>query len=208
MLVSALAEAKPGDRILVVGFGQGGDALLFEATDAITSVQEGDWLQPGAPCSYPRYLALTNRLELARGMRAEVDKGSALTAAYRHRDLVLGLTGGRCEACGTHQIPRGDICVACGTVGSLLAYSFAESTGRVLTWSADSLTHTPDPPAYYGMVDFAEGGRLLMDFTDIGPDGVDVGSPMRMVFRVKDHDTVRGFARYFWKAAPIDPQEG
>src|SRR5262249_12434816 len=35
MLVAALEQAKPGERILVVGFGQGADALLFETTDAI-----------------------------------------------------------------------------------------------------------------------------------------------------------------------------
>ena len=33
MLVDALEKAKPGDKILVVGFGQGCDALLFEATE-------------------------------------------------------------------------------------------------------------------------------------------------------------------------------
>lgn len=208
MLVSALEDAKPGELILVVGFGQGGDALLFEATDAIRDFQPSrPWLQPGASCSYPRYLALTDRLELDRGMRAEVDKGSALTAAYRHRDLVLALTGGRCEACGTHQIPRGEICVLCGSKGSLLPHSFAESKGKVASWSADSLTYTPDPPAFYGMVDFVEGGRLLMDFTDVSVGEVEVGTPMRMVFRIKDRDRVRGFARYFWKAAPLMDKE-
>jgi hydroxymethylglutaryl-CoA synthase len=207
MLADALHSAKPGDLIMVVAFAQGGDALLFEATDAVTALAERDWLAPGEPCTYPRYLALTNQLEIDRGMRAELDKGSALTASYRHRDLVLGLTGGRCSACGTYQIPRGDICVQCKMVGQLVPHSFAESTARVATWSADRLTYTPDPPAYYGLVDFAEGGRLLMDFTDIGPDGVRVGTQMSMVFRVKDHDRMRGYARYFWKAAPHNREE-
>lgn len=35
MLVDALQDAKPGDKVLVVGFGQGADALLFEATEKI-----------------------------------------------------------------------------------------------------------------------------------------------------------------------------
>jgi 3-hydroxy-3-methylglutaryl CoA synthase len=35
MLVAALEEAKPGDKILVASFGQGSDALLFEATEQI-----------------------------------------------------------------------------------------------------------------------------------------------------------------------------
>jgi len=36
-------------------------------------------------------------------------------------------------------------------------------------------------------------------------DGVDieVGQPMRMVFRIKAIDEMRHFARYFWKAAPV-----
>ena len=208
LLVSALESAKPGDKILVVGFGQGGDALLLEATSALAerpvSTGVSRWLERRASCSYPRYLALNGLVKMDRGIRAEADKGSALTAAYRHRDLTLSLTGGRCESCRTFQIPRSDVCVSpdCRAVGTQVPHSFAESRGRVATWSADSLTFTPDPPAYYGTVDFAEGGRLLMDFTDVDAGGVDVGTEMRMVFRLKDRDPVRGFARYFWKAAP------
>ncbi len=210
-LVAALHDAAPGDLILVIGVGQGGDALLFEATEAVTALGPRAWPGDGAPCAYPRYLALSGLLELDRGMRAEMDKVSALTAAYRHRDLLLELSGGRCTACGTHQIPRSDVCVnpECRATGTQEPHSFADSTGTVATWSADRLTYTPDPPAYYGMIDFAEGGRLLMDFTDVGDDGVEVGTPMHMVFRVKDHDPLRGFARYFWKAAPTgSPGEG
>lgn len=211
MLVHALESAQAGDKILVVGFGQGGDALLLEATGAPVSAASGvsRWLDRRASCSYPRHLALDGLIKLDRGIRAEADKGSALTAAYRHRDFLLSLTGGRCEACGTHQIPRADICVApdCHAVGALAPHSFAESAGRVATWSADSLTFTPDPPAYYGTVDFAEGGRLLMDFTDVDEGAVDIGTAMRMVFRIKDRDPVRGFARYFWKAAPVAAKE-
>jgi hydroxymethylglutaryl-CoA synthase len=209
LLVRALETAAAGEKILVVGFGQGGDALLLEATGALARRQAAAWLAPRAPCSYPRYLALEGLVKLDRGIRAEADKGSALSAAYRHRELVLSLTGGRCESCGTHQIPRSEICVApgCGAVGTQAPHSFAESAGRVATWSADRLTFTPDPPAYYGTVDFAEGGRLLMDFTDVDDGGIDVGTPMRMAFRIKDRDPVRGFARYFWKAAPAAAEE-
>ncbi|MCP4122124.1 MAG: hydroxymethylglutaryl-CoA synthase family protein, partial [Bacteroidetes bacterium] len=38
MLVSALEDAKPGDKILVAAFGQGCTAMLFEATDNISKV--------------------------------------------------------------------------------------------------------------------------------------------------------------------------
>lgn len=214
MLVNALEEAKPGDRILTVGFGQGGDALLFEATAAISDYQRRGtgakkWLTRRAACSYPRYLALNGLVKIDRGIRAEADKGTGLSAAFRHVDFLNGLVGGRCERCGTHQIPRARICVnpGCGAVDSQAPHSYAESSARVVSATADRLTYTPDPPAHYGMVDFQEGGRLMIDFTNVKADGVAVGSPMRMVFRVKDHDRQRGYTRYFWKAAPVEPME-
>jgi uncharacterized OB-fold protein len=59
------------------------------------------------------------------------------------------------------------------------------------------------------MIQFEEGGRWMMDFTDVEESELEVGKPMRMMFRIKDVDSLRGFHRYFWKAAPIvdAPQE-
>ena len=53
------------------------------------------------------------------------------------------------------------------------------------------------------MIQFNGGGRMMSDFTDVDEGKVDVGTPMRMTFRIKDVDAVRGFVRYFWKAAPV-----
>jgi uncharacterized OB-fold protein len=44
---------------------------------------------------------------------------------------------------------------------------------------------------------------MMSDFTDVDEGKVDVGTRMRMMFRVKDVDAARGFVRYFWKAAPV-----
>ena len=71
------------------------------------------------------------------------------------------------------------------------------------SFTADRLTYSPDPPACYGMVQFEEGGRWMMDFTDVEADKLAVGMGMRMMFLVKDVDTKRGFRRYFWKATPV-----
>jgi len=209
MLVDALEQASAGDRILVVGFGQGGDALLFEVTDAIREYRQRatglrKWLRRRTRCSYSRYLGLHGLIKMDRSIRSEVDKGTALSAEYRHHDLTLSLTGGRCDECGTYQIPRTRVCVKpeCWAVDSQKPHSFAESAGHVVTWSCDRLTYSPDPPAYYGMIDFVGGGRLMMDFTDVGASGIEIGNPVRMVFRVKDIDHVRGYRRYFWKATP------
>ena len=75
---------------------------------------------------------------------------------------------------------------------------------NVMSFTADSLTYSPDPPAYYGMITFPEGGRFMADFTDTDKEQVKVGTKMRMTFRIRDNDTMRGgFKRYFWKAAPV-----
>ena len=78
----------------------------------------------------------------------------------------------------------------------------------MITWSADYLTYSVDPPTHYGMVHFEEGGRFLANFTDVDIGSVDTGMDMRMMFRIKDFDNQRGFRKYFWKAAPVTAEAG
>jgi uncharacterized OB-fold protein len=79
---------------------------------------------------------------------------------------------------------------------------FADVPARVMSYTADRLTYTPDPPAHYGMVQFDGGGRLMIDFSDVDVGEVDVNMAMRMAFRIKEYDAQRGFTKYFWKAVP------
>ena len=41
-------------------------------------------------------------------------------------------------------------------------------------------------------------------FAEVGPDDVEVGKQMRMVFRINAVDEQRDFIKYFWKATPAD----
>ena len=125
-----------------------------------------------------------------------------MTSAYRNHEMLQGLVGGKCRHCGTVQYPRGRYCVepSCKALDSQDPHSFARSTGQVVSYTADLLTYCPDPPAWYGMVQFDEGGRILIDFSEV--DAVAVGDRMRMAFRIKDQDPTRGYLRYFWKAVP------
>ncbi|MBI2565834.1 MAG: OB-fold domain-containing protein [Candidatus Schekmanbacteria bacterium] len=209
LLARALEQAQPGDRILVVGFGQGADALAFRATEALraqparngfsTALQQRRELD-----SYAKFAKFRELLELDMGIRGEVGGQTAMTALYRHRDMVLGLVGARCEVCGTAQFPRADICVnpTCGAVGRAQPYPFAERTARIVMFTGDYLAVSVDPPAIYGLVQFEGGGRMLADFTDCRLDDVGVGTRMRMSFRRRWHDKERGYTGYFWKAVP------
>ena len=209
LLVAALEKAKPGDKILVVGFGQGADVLLFEATSEITKRPKtlgvaGHLARRKAETAYGRFLAFNDLIELERGMRAETDKATALSSLWRNRKTVTSFIGAKCAKCGTVQFPKSNVCVNpnCNAFHTQEPHPFAETPGRIMSFTSDRLTYSPDPPAMYGMVQFAEGGRTMMDFTDIDEGDLAVEKPMKMVFRIKDVDSNRGFRRYFWKATP------
>jgi 3-hydroxy-3-methylglutaryl CoA synthase len=209
MLVDALEKAKPGEKILVVGFGQGCDALLFEATEHLSKLAprlgvRGHLARRKEETNYSKLLAFNDLVAIERGMRAEVDKATPLSSLYRNRRMLTGFIGGQCRKCGTLQFPKSNVCVNpnCTAFHSQDDHPFADMPAKVQSYTADRLTYSPDPPHYYGMVVFEEGGRLMIDFTDCDEGSVDVAAPMRMMFRIKDYDPARGFTRYFWKAAP------
>ena len=209
LLAHALRTAQPGDKVVLLGFGQGCDVLLFEVTDAILKHQHPHgvqgWLARRKPeTNYMKFLCFNGLLDIERGMRAEFEQKQPLTALYRNRKAVLGLVGGRDTVTGTVQFPKSPISVAAENVavGTQEDYPLADVPGRIMTYTADSLTYHPDPPCYYGMVEFEGGGRILAEFADADAESVEVGKQVRMVFRIKAVDENRGFIKYFWKAVP------
>lgn len=207
LLAHVLETAAAGEVIALLGFGQGVDLLLFEATGngprPRTGVS-GALARRRAVTSYLKYLAFAGHLELEKGMRAEADMKQPLTALWRNRRAVMALVGGRCRKTGTIQFPKSDIGVnpndhAPGTQEDI---RLADVPARIVSFTADSLTYCPDPPQHYGLIDFEGGGRMMAEFTDVAPGEVHTGQRVRMVFRVKNRDEQRGFSRYFWKAVP------
>jgi hydroxymethylglutaryl-CoA synthase len=209
MLVAALEQAGPGEKILVMGFGQGVDLSLFETTEALARLAPrrgvaGSVAMGFSDDNYMRWLFHRGLVAMDRGMRAEYDQKQPSTTLWRHRKTVLGLVGGRCTETGTVQFPKSDISVnPNGRMSHTQEdYPLAEIPARVVTITADSLTYSPSPPLYYGMIDFDGGGRMIIEFADV-VDEVEVGNEVQMVFRIKAVDEVRGFTKYFWKAAPV-----
>lgn len=208
MLAEALQQAGPGERILLASFGQGADVMVFETTALLAQLnaRRAPVVAAGlADSNYLRYLFHRNLLAIDKGMRAELDEKQPGTTLARDRKTVLGLIGGKCKETGMVQFPKSDLTV--GTDSRKLRtqedYHFAERQSKVLSFTADRLTYSPDPPCYYGMVDFEGGGRIIAEFADVEEGEVDVGTAMRMVFRIKAFDEMRGFRKYFWKAKPL-----
>ena len=210
MLTAALEKAKSGEIILLVGFGQGVDVLLFETTKELgkskTQMGFGGYLRTRSEDNnYMSYLFHRGLLDMEKGMRAEYDEKQPGTALSRDRKAVLGLIGGKCSKTGTVQFPKTDISVSQNdrAINTQEDYPLSNITAKITTFTADRLTYSPDPPTYYGMIDFEGGGRMIAEFSDVTEEDVEVGRDVRMVFRIKARDEQRKFIKYFWKATPI-----
>ncbi|MBW2367240.1 MAG: OB-fold domain-containing protein [Deltaproteobacteria bacterium] len=214
MLAKELETAKPGDVLLVAGIGQGATALMFRVTENIKNLPartgvSGCLSNRKEVTTYTKWLQYNDLIETDLGGRGDQDLRTGLSALYRNRKFIQGFVGGKCKESHTPQIPSARVCVKpdCGAVDSQEEYAFADKEAKILTFTADSLAATLDPPAIYGMVQFDEGGRLMIEFTDCSLDEVEVGVPMKMTFRKKYHDPKRGFTGYFWKAIPVHTTE-
>ncbi len=101
LLTEALEKAKTGDLILLTGFGQGTDAVLLRATDALAGKRpetgfSGALARRREDANYNRFLSFNNLVDREVGKRGELDKQSYLAAMYRRKDLLTGFIGGKC----------------------------------------------------------------------------------------------------------------
>ncbi len=209
MLAAALEQCGPGDKILLLSFGGGCDALCFQATELISKARSAKMLSASLAAgvdldNYTKYLAWRNILPVDRGLRAEEDEWTRWSVLWRNRREVLGLVGSKCRKCGTVHYPCQRVCVnpECGANDEMEDHPLAQKSGRVASFTADALAPSLNPPAIYGQIEFEGGGRYLMDLTDCGLFEVKTGMAVSMSFRRKYWDEKRGVCGYFWKAVP------
>jgi len=210
MLAAVLERAKPSETIVLVGFGQGADVLVLRTTDALGAFRPRRGVSTALVDaqnqeSYLRLLSYDNAIGLDWGMRAEKPLKTAFTEQYRSAHQLAAFVAGRCRRCGALQFPQLPYCVgpSCNAPRDQFeAHPLYDEPAQVLTYTADWLSYHPAPPLYVGFVQFELRARVLMEIVDVGAAGLEVGTPLRMVFRIKDVDRTRGYPRYFWKATP------
>lgn len=209
MLSNALETAKPGDNILVVGFGSGSDALWFQATDAISNGRQSTGVSGSLAAKkeldkYAKYLVWRDIIPAELGPRAEEDIWTRWSYDWRMRKAIYGLWGNQCTECDTVTFPPQRICVnpECGSIDKVKPIRLSDKTAKIFNYTGDNLAASNDPPAIYGTLQFEVGGRYPFDFTDCELDELAVGKEMEMSFRRRTYDTKRDISRYFWKAIP------
>jgi hydroxymethylglutaryl-CoA synthase len=208
MLVAALEEANPGDRILFVNYGDGSDAFILRATQVIAGIQTKpmmkDRLARKRSIDYGTYLNWRDLIPFEASSLPERGEPS-LASRWRERRVISPLFGVKCRKCGTPQMhPIGQtirICVVCQSKDEFDEYKFSDKGGRLFTYAIDHLQPTKNPPGLNGVVDFDGGGRLICELTDYDLDQVKIGMPVEMTFRKLSQG--KGIVNYFWKAKPV-----
>jgi hydroxymethylglutaryl-CoA synthase len=204
LLAAALEQAKPGDKLLWVSYGDGCDVMALTVTENVINAQQKRsverMLNTKAITSYQKYLRWRDLVSLEPPNRPREEPASAV-ALHRDRKCGLALYGSKCKNCGTVQYPVQRICMECRSKDNFDYYPFADKRGKIATFSHDSLAVSPDPPTTLAAIDFDGGGRIMMDVTDRNASLIEVGTPVEMTFRKFRHTA--GITVYWWKSRPV-----
>ena len=205
MLVAALEQAKSGDRILVVGYGDGCDAYILEVTEQIAKLGNPRGIRQHLASkmmlpAYGKYLRFRDLMEWETELRPP-DRTS-LTFYKRQSKQVFGLVGQKCKSCGEIQFPWLQVCNWCQAKGDFFdEVPLASKRGTLFTYSMDERAMEADLPNVLCIVDLEGGGRFYSQMTDRDPDKLEIGMTMEPTFR-KIHDG-SGVHNYFWKVRPV-----
>lgn len=205
VLSSVLEEARAGDKLLVVGYGSGCDALLFEVTEEIDKHRptgrrgvRGHLASKSYLDGYERYAKFRELIETEAARRQAPSASAPQT--WRRRDEIYKLHGSRCLECGKVQYPRQRVCIGCQARDKFESAPLADKAARLFTFTVDYLNVDPDPPTVMSVVDFEGGGRAYLMMTDRDPSEVKIDQDVEMTFR-RLYDA-EGFTNYYWKCRP------
>jgi hydroxymethylglutaryl-CoA synthase len=204
ILVAALEEAKPGDRILYVTYGDGADAFLLLVTEQIEKVRNRRGIKRHLASklmlpSYGKYVEMRELMEGEAGRRPA--RRSSLPVIWRERQHLFPLYGQKCRACGNIQYPRQRICIYCQAKDNFELIRLSDKRGKVFTFSMDERAMEVVLPKVFTVVDLDGGGRFYSVMTDRDTSKIEVGMPVEMTFRIQLEGS--GLHNYFWRVRPI-----
>lgn len=212
MLVGALETAKAGDRILLVDYGDGADAIAIQVDEGIERARGKGHRSLAQYVDAKRILAnyelyaRWRNIWTSEGARRPPPAGPSVSALWRERDQNLRLYGSRCNSCGCIQYPPQLVCTKCQASDGFTQVRLAEKGGTLFTYSLDYIAGTVDVPLVIAVINFNGGGRMLSMMTDRELDELQVNMPVEMTFRKLR--TVGGINNYYWKSMPVRIPQG
>lgn len=201
-LAAALEDAKPGDKLLLVNYGDGADAFAIEVGPAIEKLRDRRavrWYlkRRGEIPTYDMYLRFRQLLATEHDRRAGA--GLSATKHFRDRDYEVSLLAQKCRKCGQVQYPHQRVCFSCYAKDEFDHVRLSDQIGALKSFTFDNFAGSPNPPLVATVTDIL-GARLYIQMTDANPKEVKLDLPVEMTFR-KIHDA-GGTPNYYWKCTP------
>jgi 3-hydroxy-3-methylglutaryl CoA synthase len=204
LLAAAIETAAPGDYFLIASYGNGADAFLFQATQAIANYKSTQLKKALSTKhyleTYTRYLSFRGLLETVPGEPFRTFPSTAAT--WRDAKSILKLYGSKCKKCGTIMTPINRICAKCGTKDEYEEICLSGNTAKVFTFSIDNLAGRGDDPTVVQTVcEDEQGTRYYLLMTDFDKNSIKIGMEVEFTFRKV---YVGGdFNNYYWKCRPL-----
>ena len=201
-LAAALEDAKAGDKLLLVNYGDGADAFAIEVGPAIEKLRDRRavrWYlkRRGEIPTYDMYLRFRQLLATEHDRRAGA--GLSATKHFRDRDYEVSLLAQKCRKCGQVQYPHQRVCFSCYAKDEFDHVRLSDQIGALKSFTFDNFAGSPNPPLVATVTDIL-GARLYIQMTDANPKEVKLDLPVEMTFR-KIHDA-GGTPNYYWKCTP------
>jgi 3-hydroxy-3-methylglutaryl CoA synthase len=199
-LIAALETAKPGDKILMVSYGDGADAYLLEVTDEITKLAP----RRGIKRLLDAKRILPDHATYMRWREASSNIAGAppsVSARWREREEIDRLHASKCKSCGLIQYPPQRVCTRCHTKDQWSTVRLSDKKGKIFTFSLDYVAPSVDIPLAITIVNFDGGGRGLFMATDRELSEIKCEAPVEMSFRKLRSSG--GVHNYYWKPMPL-----
>lgn len=204
LLQAAMESAKEGERILLVSYGNGSDAVAMKVVGQIKGKTHnlglsGHLSSKSLIESYNVYLRWRELLPIQRPPRPLGQVSPP--ALWREVDQNIRLYGVKCKTCGTLQYPPQDVCTKCYSRNQFEKIRFSDKRGELFTYSSDHISWSPELPLITGIVNFKGGGRIQCLMAEAKEEKLKIGMPLDMSFRKLDFR--EGINIYSWKSIPI-----
>ena len=205
MLVGALENAKAGDKILLISYGNGIDIFILQVTEHIEKIPNrrgvaGHLMPKREVPDYASYSQWRCLVSAEAGSRRPPSSPPSSSALWRERDRIFRLDGVKCKNCGTLQYPPQRVCTRCTKKDDFETVRFSDKRAKLFTYSLDYIAGSMDVPLAVCIVNFDGGGRMLCTMTDRDINEIKVDMPLEMSFRRLA--TSAGVPNYFWKCIP------
>jgi len=203
--VAALEESKAGDRILLVSYGDGADAFIFQVTENVEEAKHCGGIRKYIESKvivndYKTYLDLRGLLPGSTPFYPTPLGDVSASALYRDKNANLRFYASKCNSCGQIAFPPQRVCASCYTKDQVEEVRLSDKKASLFTFALDCISSTVDSPTVVGVVEFEGGGRASCYVTDRVVEQIKGGMSMEMTFRKLY--TRQGINNHSWKAMP------